>query len=712
MTSTHAVPTTVPSEWPSPVTPALLHRKLVAAADPATLSVFADDWWDLTPGLFESHVATTRLNFTAVPAQFRDPVKHYIWQVINHEPTQRLRHARGTRLALRSIALALPRLNAFVVWLDSHGINSFDAVTNDALDRYLNDVILTEATTTMKAALLIEVRRLWSYRERIAAVMRLPAAVLWDGEEPQVLVGRVVAPRENRTPRIATDTIDLLLMWSLRFVEDFADDIINAFHEHLMLFPRSPATRNPTIQATHRPVVEVMPDLIAYLNRLTIAGEALPGRLGPDGNPEVDWPHLVRLFNSSANAFRPTGRLRLLVERSGLPIAETAYLDSPITGRLDSHPWRDTRIGYTEAPQLAMLLRTACLVTVSYLSGMRTGETLNLARDCLSHDPITGIWLVTGRQFKSAWDTHGDKIPEGELRHDPWVIEAQTARAIQVLQRLHDQPLLFPSQMHPYLLNRGRTRQGQGRSAARVPHDIAALMHWVTTYCQDTARQNEVIPPDPHGLIGASRFRRTLAWHIVRKPRGLIASAIQYGHLHVQMTLGYSGTYDSGFPDEHAYEDWLFRLERLAEDHERLTAGEHVSGPAAQPYRHRVHTAHQQFAGRVLANTQQAHDLLANPLLQIYPGRAMTCVFDQTKALCQLRSTDNDQRVTPDQDDCRPNCHNIAYTDRDIATLRTHAAELEDLLANSLAPSPRQHRTRTELTRLRHLIHHHRAAHS
>jgi hypothetical protein len=142
------------------------------------------------------------------------------------------------------------------------------------------------------------------------------------------------------------------------------------------------------------------------------------------------------------------------------------------------------------------------------------------------------------------------------------------------------------------------------------------------------------------------------------------------------MTLGYSGSYDSGFPDEHAYEDWLFRLERLADDHERLTAGEQVSGPATATYRHRITEAHRTFAGRVLTNTSHAHDMLANPLLQIYPGRAMTCVFDQAKALCQIRGTQGDVRATPDQDDCRPTCRNLAYTDRDIAALRRQATEL------------------------------------
>jgi hypothetical protein len=107
--------------------------------------------------------------------------------------------------------------------------------------------------------------------------------------------------------------------------------------------------------------------------------------------------------------------------------------------------------------------------------------------------------------------------------------------------------------------------------------------------------------------------------------------------------------YDSGFPDEHAYEDWLCRLDRLVDDHHRLVAGEHVSGSAADTYRHRIQTAHHQFAGRVLTNIKHARDVVANPLLQIYPGRAMTCVFDPAKALCQLHTADGDVRRTPDR---------------------------------------------------------------
>jgi hypothetical protein len=173
------------------------------------------------------------------------------------------------------------------------------------------------------------------------------------------------------------------------------------------------------------------------------------------------------------------------------------------------------------------------------------------------------------------------------------------------------------------------------------------------------------------------------------------------------MTLGYSGSYDSGFPDEQAFEDWLYRLEQLTGDHRLLLDGEGVSGPAAEVYRQRVHAGHEQFAGRVLTNIRQARDMLTNPLLQIYPGRAMTCVFDPARALCQQGRAAEDSGTTPDLDDCRTTCQNVAYTDRDIRQLHQRAAHLQNLLGDFLAPSPRHQRIRAERDRLRELIRNH-----
>jgi len=95
---------------------------------------------------------------------------------------------------------------------------------------------------------------------------------------------------------------------------------------------------------------------------------------------------------------------------------------------------------------------------------MRTGEALNLERDRVSHGPAIDLWLITGRRFKGARDEHGNKIPEGEQRRDPWVVAEQAAHAVAVLQRLHDHRLLFRETLHQLRQYRaGSGRIGQAR---------------------------------------------------------------------------------------------------------------------------------------------------------------------------------------------------------------------------------------------------------
>nr|WP_168504848.1 hypothetical protein [Streptomyces sp. S1D4-11]QIY93367.1 hypothetical protein HEP87_03385 [Streptomyces sp. S1D4-11] len=246
-------------------------------------------------------------------------------------------------------------------------------------------------------------------------------------------------------------------------------------------------------------------------------------------------------------------------------------------------------------------------------------------------------------------------------------------------------------------------RRGQARTTSSVAKDLAAFVEWVNTECQHRGH-TDLIPDDGRGHLTTSRFRRTLAWFIRRRPRGLIAASIQYAHLHTRMLQGYAGTYESGFPDEYAFEDWLYRLENLAEDEQALSQGEHVSGPAADAYRYRVTAAGREFAGRVLTSDRQARDLLGNQLLQIHHGMGMTCVLNPQTAACQLRGAVDDPTVTPDTDDCRPQCVNLARIDRDIAHVEQQARHLAEIVADPLAPPIRHAREQHELTRLKQII--------
>ncbi|MFI7019299.1 hypothetical protein [Streptomyces sp. NPDC050164] len=690
------------SEWPAPNTLVLLRREVRPGTDPAALSKFADDRWHLTSAIFEDYTKTVSLNFAPVPASWRLEVKHYVWQLLNLPETRSMRHARGERLAPLSIAHLFPNLKAFVRWLNRHQLTSFAQVTTAHLDRYLADLQDAHIGLDRKYRRVGEVRRLWAHREVFPTCLRLPAAPPWNGEDPRDLFQQVRQDLENRTPRIYERTMQALLLWALRFVEDFAADILSAHAEHTRLHGRSPELLNrPRHQRDRggcRPG-QLRREVTTYLDKLRSQGGRLPGHTAKDGRVQIDWRHIERLFaSSSGTRYTDTGRL---IAESGVPISPGIPLDTPITGLLDGTPWRATPVDYHEAPQLARLLSTACFIVIAYLSGARPGEVLSLRRDCLRKDPDTGQWLMRGRYYKGAVDADGNKLPQGEERADPWVVVAPVATAVEVLQRLHASELLFPTYIENY--RRSTTRLGTARDVQTAAEDITDFTRWINAYCAHGDRA-DAIPEDRHGNLAPSRFRRTLAWFIRRRPRGLVAAAIQYGHVHVQMLQGYAGSYASGFPDEYAFEDWLYRMETAAEDQRALAAGEHVSGPAADAYHHRVTAAHRTFAGRVLTSAGQSRDLLGNPLLQIHHGRGMTCVLNPATAACQLRGTADDPLVTPDIDDCRPNCRCLARTDRDIAHIEQQVAKLEETVSDPLAPPIRHARDQHELARLQAIL--------
>jgi integrase len=260
-----------------------------------------------------------------------------------------------------------------------------------------------------------------------------------------------------------------------------------------------------------------------------------------DGSRTIAWEHLGRLLGCVGHGLKQ--RFAPMVAAAGLPVADACCLDTPITGRVDGVPWRRRRIAYHEAEPLARHLTTACYVVIAYLSGMRPGEALTLRRGCVRHDQPAGLWLLRGRAWKGAVDQTGAKLAEGAERADPWVVIEPVARAVGVLEGLHEQPLLFPATLFTgrRAAQLARGRHGKARTTLDITTDISRFIEWVNASCQASGRPGERIPPDPSGRpLAPSRLRRTLAWFIVHRPRGLVAGAIQYGHVQVQVTLGYS----------------------------------------------------------------------------------------------------------------------------------------------------------------------------
>ncbi|MFI5823743.1 hypothetical protein ACIA8I_32345 [Streptomyces rishiriensis] len=298
-------------------------------------------------------------------------------------------------------------------------------------------------------------------------------------------------------------------------------------------------------------------------------------------------------------------------------------------------------------------------------------------------DPASGRHLIYGRVFKNASDKDGNHHSAGHLREVPWVAIAPVVTAIRVLERIvPDGGLLFDAAVHAF-------QNAPAAPAASIrPHSlrgrIEAFAAWASSLARRLGRDHEVVPDDRHGAIGLARFRRTLAWHIARRPGGLVAPAIQYGHMRTAMSAGYAARGRDGIHELLDIETARATADTLTTLHDDLTNGVGISGPAA---RRAIHAAAQAptFAGSIRTH-RQARDILRNPALTVYnnPRAFLMCVYNRDRALChRLDVTD-----APRLDRCQPSCTNIARTDSHADQLRQHAQALEKQAASEAVPDP------------------------
>ncbi|WP_415853487.1 hypothetical protein [Sinomonas sp. G460-2] len=314
---------------------------------------------------------------------------------------------------------------------------------------------------------------------------------------------------------------------------------------------------------------------------------------------------------------------------------------------------------------------------VSYLTGMRPREIQGLERGCCP-DPESGRHLIYGRVFKTAVDEDGNHVPQGIVRDVPWVAIEPVVRAIRIVERMVPDGYLFG-----------------GVAASTMNPRIEKFIAWASGLAKKLDRPHEVIPADGYGSVGVSRFRRTLAWHIARRPGGLVALAVQYGHMRTAMSAGYASRSRNGIHDLLDVETALAVADTLASLNEGLANGVGISGPAA---RRAIHAAQHapEFAGTII-NPRQARALLQNPSLTVYenPTAMLMCVYRPDRALCH-RVTERD---SPRLDRCVPACANIARTDGHAQLLRQEAESLEAQAAHS--PEPLGHRLKARAQRLR-----------
>jgi hypothetical protein len=225
---------------------------------------------------------------------------------------------------------------------------------------------------------LAAVSTLWGYTPHLPPGDRIPMPP-WEAEGMRDYLPAEDGRNENATAPIHPAVVSPLLIWALRFTEDFAPDILAALAEQQRLRSRIAARHSADAAAR----------LAALLDEHARAGTPMTGET-IKGRRSAACSYLAGLTGASLT------QVQNAVRRARLPVADTATLDIAITGTVHGTPWL-SHISYHQAQTLALRLAAACLVVVSYLSGLRPAEKRAELRP-MQHSARRHIGVSAGRR--------------------------------------------------------------------------------------------------------------------------------------------------------------------------------------------------------------------------------------------------------------------------------------------------------------------------
>ncbi|MCZ4098063.1 integrase [Streptomyces sp. H39-C1] len=657
---------------------------------------YRDPVWPLAPLIDNPSTSLRSISWKLCPAEMRDQLRRVTWCLINGQLRPTYLQTRGplarSRTSPGEMRHTCYEWFSLARWLAKQGITSVIDCTPELFAAYAAhraDGISRDQAQKVLGRLT----DLWAF-DQIAAQ---PLGILqppWVAEGiDDYLPEEKGAGGENSTEPLDPQVIGPLLVWAIRMVEDFADDILAAWAER---------RRMADLASTTLSTPKGRAALEAYLLPLARSGAPLP-TTQHKGTVTIARNFIAAMTGASVrqvDMFKAQhGLARLAAERPGpcpLPLA--------VTGHINGRPWRK-HMDFDEVNELRRHLGTAAAVICLYLTGMRPQEVQGLRSGCCPDpgprpDGTAGRHLIYSYHFKNVTDDDGNHLSAGEERAVPWTAIIPVVRAIRVLERMVPEGELLLSAAH---LDAGGRRGGHGAlKAIGLNYRVEDFVAWANREAHAQGLSEQSIPEDPHGRIWLSRFRRTLAWHVARRPGGLIALAIQYGHmrtiLDARTSIGYGTRSRRGIHAELDIETVRAAADTAAKLNDRMAAGEKISGPAAR----RALTAAAitpRFEGRIVTSkfAKKAATFLARDGLVLFdnPDAHLICVFKRDNALCEPESN----AVAPNQFACELGCGNAVRTDAHAVDLRIRARELDSLAA--AAPEPVGRRLKHNADRLR-----------
>ena len=327
-------------------------------------SRFEDGTWRLSPAIISQSGRLLKLDFEHVPARWRTFTKELFYAMLTGplppgEPRPEIATVRGHFAAI----------TRFLRWLDSYPAAAtgrpaqrLDELDGADLQAYLLDLPKTQHSPLTRERNRVSIRVLWRYRTVLADHLPFDPAHL-EGWRDDYRSRRV----ENATSRIPEQVHGPLMAWAMRFIDDFAEDILTASEQW---------------QAAHAavkgPILDDNAALIEHLRTL-LDGHIRDNRPLPGDRGNLN---LLALAHTLGCSKKEIDRHRTLIATTAAKVGvnDEPWFIFPTTGRLDGRPWLDTIVSDQRLPsqsglrRLTTLLQAAAYAVIAFLSGMRDSE--------------------------------------------------------------------------------------------------------------------------------------------------------------------------------------------------------------------------------------------------------------------------------------------------------------------------------------------------
>ncbi len=538
--TTQLLPVDIPGSW-SNDTPVIANAKRILREE-TPIPYFGENSWNLAAIAPSRKRGKLTCNFESIPSQFRLPAKKAVWLLINAGKPNRSVRRGGTNtkkwVAPTTIVGFVDDIRAFLryVRVETPEVRTLRGIVSGTMDAYVGSLdgkITRESAGSHYAS----IRLLHDLTANLPARERLKQPSWVDDK---IFLGD--RGSDNAAAPMPDAVLTPMLLWSVAFVEQFAEDIFLA---------------RDALNA-YAPAVQDIPMSLQQAEEIVLAwrkhhGNSLPGT--DTSARGIALSYMCFMLNWPTR-FRRSGLDRQLSQFPEMVLSDNAScpVPTPLNGRVHGECWQPNGLDYYRLNSHEVDLQSAALFILGLNSSMRPEELLNLELEVLQDDGTSKRatervqapdgqvrHLLHGRTFKGQDGVDGTPRAHGVVR--TWAITELGATAVSVLERLNGRH----GRLFVTVGTANTSRAVESLMTTRAAHNLRTFVKRMRYLAAELKLPEEyVFPVDAEDFMTLSVLRRTSEVLTQQEIGGVLAGAHQAGHnvrapYDTRVTEGYGG---------------------------------------------------------------------------------------------------------------------------------------------------------------------------